>query len=46
MLALVRAKAQKKPLPRSGGLSGEEQLREEDQNVRQCLACSRNTLSL
>jgi sugar phosphate isomerase/epimerase len=37
MLALVRAKAGKKPLPRIGGLSKEEQLSREDDNVRACL---------
>jgi sugar phosphate isomerase/epimerase len=37
MLALVRAKAGTKPLPRIGELSKEEQIRREDDNVRQCL---------
>jgi len=37
MLALVRAKAAKKPLPRISELSKEEQLRREDENVRECL---------
>lgn len=37
MLALVRAKATKKPLPRIGVLNKKEQLQREDENVRQCL---------
>jgi hypothetical protein len=37
MLALVRAKAGKKPLPRISGLSKEEQLNREDENVRASL---------
>jgi sugar phosphate isomerase/epimerase len=41
MLALVRAQAAKKPLPRISELSKEEQLRREDENVRQCLEYAR-----
>jgi 3-oxoisoapionate decarboxylase len=37
MLALVRAKAVKKSLPRVSELSKEEQLKREDENVRECL---------
>jgi sugar phosphate isomerase/epimerase len=37
MLALVRAKAGKKPLPRISGLSKEEQVIREDENVHACL---------
>jgi sugar phosphate isomerase/epimerase len=37
MLALVRAKASKLPLPRISELNKEEQLRREDENVRHCL---------
>jgi sugar phosphate isomerase/epimerase len=37
MLALVRAKAGKTPLPRISELKKEEQLQHEDENVRQCL---------
>lgn len=37
MLALVRAKAAPKPLPRISDLSKVEQLRREDDNVRECL---------
>jgi 3-oxoisoapionate decarboxylase len=44
MLALVRAKAGKKPLPRIGELSKEEQLRREDDNVRQCLRYAKERL--
>jgi sugar phosphate isomerase/epimerase len=44
MLALVRARAGKKPLPRISGLSKEEQLRREDDNVRQCLEYARQHL--
>ena len=38
MLGLVRRNRSKKPLPRITGLSREQQLEYEDQNVRQCLA--------
>jgi sugar phosphate isomerase/epimerase len=44
MLALVRAKAGKKPLPRVSGLDKEEQLRREDENVRQSLRYARERL--
>ena len=44
MLALVRAKAGKKPLPRISELGKEEQLRREDENVRQCLRYARERL--
>jgi sugar phosphate isomerase/epimerase len=44
MLALVRAKAAKKPLPRVSGLSKEEQVRREDENVRECLRVAREWL--
>jgi sugar phosphate isomerase/epimerase len=41
MLALVRAKAGKNPLPRISELSKDEQLRREDDNVRECLRHAR-----
>jgi sugar phosphate isomerase/epimerase len=44
MLALVRTKAGKKPLPRISELSKEEQLRREDDNVRQCLTFAHDRL--
>jgi sugar phosphate isomerase/epimerase len=44
MLALVRAKAGKKPLPRVGDLGKEEQVRREDENVRQSLRYAREQL--
>jgi sugar phosphate isomerase/epimerase len=44
MIALVRARAGKKPLPRIGELTGEEQIRREDENVRQSLRFARETL--
>ncbi|HVS40266.1 MAG TPA: TIM barrel protein [Gemmataceae bacterium] len=44
MLALVRAKAGKKPLPRISDLSREEQLRREDDNVRQSLRYAKENL--
>jgi sugar phosphate isomerase/epimerase len=44
MIALVRAKAAKKPLPRISDLSKEEQVRREDENVRQCLRYARERL--
>jgi hypothetical protein len=40
MLALVRAKTAKKPLPRISELSKEEQIKLEDENVRQCFRYS------
>jgi sugar phosphate isomerase/epimerase len=44
MLALVRARAGKKPLPRISELSKEEQLRREDENVKECLRYARERL--
>jgi sugar phosphate isomerase/epimerase len=44
MLSLVRAKAGKEPLPRVGGLSKEEQIRREDENVRQSLRYAKERL--
>ena len=44
MLALVRAKAGKKSLPRVSELGKEEQLQREDDNVRQCLQYARERL--
>ncbi len=44
MLALVRAKASKKPLPRISQLRKEEQLQREDDNVRDCLRYAREKL--
>jgi sugar phosphate isomerase/epimerase len=44
MLALVRAKGGNKLLPRVTGLSKEEQLRHEDDNVRFCLRFARERL--
>jgi sugar phosphate isomerase/epimerase len=44
MLALVRARAGKKPLPRISEVSKEEQLRREDDNVRQSLRYARERL--
>ena len=37
LITLVRAKAGKQPLPRISALSRDEQVRREDENVRQCL---------
>ena len=45
-LELVRGKASKKPLPRVRGLNRDQQLEFEDQNVRRCLAYSRDALRL
>jgi sugar phosphate isomerase/epimerase len=45
-LALVRAHAAKKPLPRVNGLSAEETLKLEDDNVRRCLKYAREHLGL
>jgi len=45
-LALVRANAAKKPLPRVGDLSAEEKVKREDDNVRQCLRHAREKLGL
>lgn len=44
MLAMVRARAPRQPLPRLGELSKEEQVRREDTNVRQCLQFARDRL--
>jgi sugar phosphate isomerase/epimerase len=44
MLALVRAKAGKKPLPRISELSKEEQLKREDDNVRASLRYAKDKL--
>jgi sugar phosphate isomerase/epimerase len=44
MLALVRARAGKKPLPRISELDRDEQLRREDENVRQSLRYARERL--
>jgi sugar phosphate isomerase/epimerase len=44
MLALVRAKAGPKPLPRISGLSKEEQMAREDENVRACLRYAKEKL--
>jgi sugar phosphate isomerase/epimerase len=45
-LALVRKQAAKKPLPRVSGLTREEQVRREDENVRECLRHARVVLSV
>ena len=44
MIALVRSKAGKKPLPRISELSKEERLQREDDNVKQCLRYAREKL--
>ncbi len=44
ILSLVRQKARKQPLPRISGLSEEEQLRVEDENVRRSLEYARKSL--
>jgi sugar phosphate isomerase/epimerase len=44
MLALVRARAAKKPLPRISEMSKEEQLRREEENVKECLRYARERL--
>jgi sugar phosphate isomerase/epimerase len=46
MLALVRKHAAKEPLPRLSGLNREEQLRREDDNVRQSLHYARQKLGI
>jgi sugar phosphate isomerase/epimerase len=46
VLALVRKHAAKKPLPRVSGLSREERVRREDENVRACLRHARERLGL
>lgn len=45
MLALVRAKADVKQLPRISELSEDEKVRREDDNVRQCLRYAREKLN-
>jgi hypothetical protein len=45
MLALVRAKAAKKPLPRISELAKEAQLTREDENVCQCLRYAKDKLN-
>jgi 3-oxoisoapionate decarboxylase len=45
MLALVRARASKKPLPRISALSKKEQLQREDEHVRQSLRYARERLN-
>ena len=45
-LALVRAKAPKEPLPGVAGLSPQQRLKLEDDNVRQCLAYAQGRLGL
>jgi sugar phosphate isomerase/epimerase len=44
MIALVRAHAARKPLPRISELGKKEQLQREDENVRQCLRFAREKL--
>jgi 3-oxoisoapionate decarboxylase len=44
MLALVRAKTAKKPLPRISDLGKEDQLKREDENVRECLRYAKEKL--
>lgn len=45
-LAMVRKHAGKEPLPRTTGLSPEDRIRREEDNVRACLAFSREKLGL
>jgi sugar phosphate isomerase/epimerase len=45
-LAMVRANAAKKPLPKISGLSAEEKVKLEDGNVRRCLSHAREHLGL
>jgi 3-oxoisoapionate decarboxylase len=45
-LALIRAKASKRPLPRVSPLPPDERLKAEDDNVRRCLAYAREHLGL
>ncbi len=45
-LRLVRMHAAKEPLPRVSGLSQEEKLKREDENVRRCLSYARERLGL
>ncbi len=46
MLRLVRTHAAKEPLPRISGLTREEKLKREDDNVRRCLSYARERLAL
>lgn len=46
MLSTVRSKAGRKPLPRTSGLSAEEKIMREDENVRACLTFAREKLGL
>ncbi len=45
-LALVRKHKSPKPLPKTTGMSREEQLAAEEENVRKCLAFARSSLEL
>jgi 3-oxoisoapionate decarboxylase len=45
MLALVRAKTAKKPLPRTSELAKETQIALEDENVRECLRYAKEKLN-
>jgi len=45
-LTMVRARASKTPLPRVAGLSLEEKLQREDENIRKCLGYARGRLGL
>jgi sugar phosphate isomerase/epimerase len=45
-LALVRKHALREPLPRTTGLSPEERIRKEEENVQACLAFAREKLGL
>jgi sugar phosphate isomerase/epimerase len=45
-LTMVRAKTPKEPLPRMAGLSPEQRLKLEDDNVRKCLGYARTRLGL
>ncbi len=46
MLSTVRSKAGREPLPRTTGLTAEERIAREDENVRVCLAFARAKLGL
>ncbi len=46
MLALVRSHKPARPLPRLDGLSREQQMEREAENIRQCLAYARRHLDL
>ena len=43
-LALVRKHAAKKPLPRASGLARDEQVKWEDDNVKECLRYAREKM--